>query len=405
MTLFPTNQMSRVTTLQQSDEIESCSYQERSTSICLVCFSGINPFFVDSYAHLQYSSVTLVESCQHPELDNVTCMRVSLNNQLKVRSLVKMFKHLMTKNPSFHLLKVQEEEHCIITGSRESNIKIHKLFVCMEQARRYYAAGSSYCCKQFFNQVAEEAISREVAQRQQKLLDELKVYIKEKTDEIKQQEEKLAARERELKIREADETVRDETFKQRETLLTDCLKKREELLTEREAEIKRLEDRLISRERELKQRELKFAASKNGTNHENKRKRPRKKFSMFCVSKINADLLLGEMKEYVDNLTAALFSWNYVGTLYTIKQIKSDKRFLKDEEGFQTSDIKDDTPESARTLFKRLVLYYHPDKQDPSLGEGWLYFAETMTKYINEMRKYDFCPCSKSLVSKLFPIW
>jgi hypothetical protein len=80
------------------------------------------------------------------------------------------------------------------------------------------------------------------------------------------------------------------------------------------------------------------------------------------------------------------------GTFEVIHFIKKNKDTLKDESGFNTDDIKEDNATASNKILLRMLVYYHPDKQDPALGEYWKKFAEHMTKKLNEARELPHVP-------------
>jgi DNA repair exonuclease SbcCD ATPase subunit len=120
-----------------------------------------------------------------------------------------------------------------------------------------------------------------------------------------------------------------------------------------------------------------------------KRAKPTPAFTMFCTTRQKSDDMLKLMRE-----NQRLFEFKLSGAISLIKKIKRDPRYLKDEVGFKTDDIKEDNAATVSVLFRRLLLYYHPDKQVSTLGEEWLYFSENMTKILNQIRASGYVPSS-----------
>ena len=107
--------------------------------------------------------------------------------------------------------------------------------------------------------------------------------------------------------------------------------------------------------------------------------------TLYCNTIPKADSMLAKLRQIIQGVT-----WELYGTMDAIKQIKKEKKFFKDKDGFTTGLEVDDNKSIANKIIQSMLLYYHPDKQPADLSDAWKYFAQHATACIIEFKKMPF---------------
>ena len=110
--------------------------------------------------------------------------------------------------------------------------------------------------------------------------------------------------------------------------------------------------------------------------------------------------------DWLDDIVGAYKDVETVGTMYTLKRMLRAPAFRKDAFGVATTGIESDTKEDAIKLLRRMLVYYHPDKQsDPVLTDQWRIFSGHMTRALTDLNASvnsgDFRPTT---AHRLFPL-
>ena len=107
----------------------------------------------------------------------------------------------------------------------------------------------------------------------------------------------------------------------------------------------------------------------------------------YCTTRDKAEEAVKKIQMMLSWLKFGLAS-----TVQTFVDIQKEPMFHKDGKSYSVDGFIGDTPEIAKMLMKRMMLYYHPDKQDPTLGEHWVYFSEQVTKMLVDAKGYNYVP-------------
>lgn len=201
-------------------------------------------------------------------------------------------------------------------------------------------------------------------------------------EELQKKQEELLKKEKDLEKKETAQDKRAETLKKQtdenkaeKKTLDSIWKKsitREKLLDEKEAKLKLQGEDLRKRDAALSLRE----------DPTRKRQKTDPIWNSVVINASNYDLVVPQLDQEFSFLKYSIH-----GTFEVIHFIKKNKEYLKDECGFNTDDIKEDTATTSNKVLLRMLVYYHPDKQDSSLGEYWKKLAEHMTRKLNEARE------------------
>ncbi len=358
--------------------IEDVAYMEKSTLNAFIVMQ-IDGNITEKMSFTMNSCVSKLETCKY---ESYSLMKLTCSSPTKVRVLLNMCLKMMKCATGIQLVKLDKEDHYIIIGSKEKNIKQHYLYKVMVDASKQ-PDESNYVCHPFLSkigrQLVEDQVNESTSEREREIQQECESEWAERKKYLESQ----------LDLFLEKQTQFEETCAQREAQLS----LREKQCDEREIQLQLQQQKCNDLEQELSTRKRK--CNDQDVDIDMVTKKILKK-NIFSDSISSAEYAANKFHSCIhDHL------FTVPGTLAIVKKIKKNCDFFKDADQFLTSDILQDTEENAKKVLKRMALYYHPDKQEAETNNAWKHFASFAIKYVNDFRTK---PYKKSAKSEWFPL-
>lgn len=376
-----------------------------------------------------YCPVKTFEFIPHPDHSDMVCTRLSFWYPIKISAVACRLNTLNKTAETSEVVRLQDEDKILIVGTKDSRLVEHWLYLYMNQNQQsseyQLVKGDEHYNKQ---QQKLECAKKGLQEDTAKLRDAQKTFLlakeafanklkkfhedKRNQEEVLANERKELEKQRETLLQGQSKLLRDQNALQQAQLK---LAKAQQLLAQDQLNLAKGQQALAKEQALLESKKHEFETWKQEEQQKSKKRKaddlsetfepdvPETNQHVWDIFISNEESLQLALKA-LDEITKKFDHKDEfkLSPMQIYKEIKQNDIFRKDKEGFSTEGITKDTKDQAKKLAKKMLLYYHPDKNSASTtNEFWAQFATVITQRINNIKTQEW---KRSRSGKLFPL-